>query len=191
MSVVVFGKYFFENVCPNFDNNKKKNSPGEFIAILGPSGAGKSTFLDIGKNKKRNSILSQLDPSPHFIAVADRKSGGNLSGTILFNSDVRTEYHKQYISYVTQQEVLMPKLKVKEVVRFYADMKLSPFEYSSAQKDKLVMDTLKLLELDHKADSEIGGTLPGGLRVVGLSGGQKKRVGVIFYPKKFLYFVTF
>ena len=120
---------------------------------------------------------------------------------------MRSARHKRLISYIPQQEVLSPKQTVKEVIRYYADLQLDPADWSSKEKEVLVAQTIELMGLTERANTYIGGVLPGGkkkilkiwvqrwqvaidflkktigLRVPGISGGQKKRVAV----KKFLH----
>eukprot|EP01133_Synstelium_polycarpum_P002645 gene2645-3050_t len=131
-------------------------SPGELVALLGPSGSGKTTLLDI---------------------LANRKETGEISGTVLINGNPFGNEYKRLCSYVVQEDILLPTITVRETLRFYADLKL-PSNLTTQQREERVQGVLEQIGLVHKADSKIGGMLPGGIMVRGLSGGEKRRVTI-------------
>ncbi|EGG14347.1 ABC transporter G family protein [Cavenderia fasciculata] len=129
--------------------------PGEIVAIMGPSGSGKSTLMDI---------------------LAKRKSTGTITGQLLVNGREVGDAYKNYCSYVTQEDILLPTSTVEETLRFYADLRLSGF--SGEEKDRRVAEVLQDIGLSAKAKSKVGGMLPGGIMLRGLSGGEKRRVSI-------------
>ncbi|KAF2078191.1 hypothetical protein CYY_000481 [Polysphondylium violaceum] len=129
---------------------------GEFVALMGPSGSGKSTLLDI---------------------LAQRKSTGTLTGSLLVNGKEMGDSYKKICSYVTQEDTLLQTATVFETLKFYADLKL-PASFSEREKIERVEQVLDDIGLKEHAHSKIGGTLPGGIVLKALSGGEKKRVSI-------------
>ncbi|KAK5579361.1 hypothetical protein RB653_009043 [Dictyostelium firmibasis] len=128
---------------------------GEMVGLFGPSGSGKSTLLDI---------------------LANRKSTGTITGKILVNGKEIGDAYKKYCSYVTQEEILLQTSTVEETLKFHADLRLPGS--NEQEKWKIVEQVIKDIGLTKKAKSKIGGILPGGMMVKGLSGGEKKRVSI-------------
>jgi ABC-type multidrug transport system ATPase subunit len=60
---------------------------------------------------------------------------------------------------------------------FYADIIL-PKTWSKADRKARVLDVLAAMGLKHKHKTMVGGTLPGGLLLRGLSGGERKRLSI-------------
>ncbi|KAM7478995.1 hypothetical protein LguiA_027208 [Lonicera macranthoides] len=125
--------------------------PGEILAIMGPSGSGKSTLLD--------ALAGRLD------------SNTRQSGDILING------HKQELAYgtsayVMQDDTLMTTLTVKEAVYYSAELQLPDFMSKSEKKER-AETTIREMGLQDCANTRIGGW---GQK--GLSGGQKRRVGI-------------
>ena len=125
--------------------------------------------------------------------LADRKSTGTIGGTILVNGKLRDRSYKTISTYIPQEECLIVTETVRETVRFYAgiilkrfaidqhslDIRLPP-TVSNEEKDKRVDEVLKEMGLDHRANAKVGGMLPGGIEIRGLSGG----VILSYYIKK-------
>ncbi|GBF96283.1 ABC transporter G family [Raphidocelis subcapitata] len=130
--------------------------PGEMQALLGPSGAGKSTFMDI---------------------LALRKSVGNLTGRLLVNGVRATRRFVRKTSYVPQEDNFVPTMTTWEVMSFYADIIL-PAEWSKQRRRVRIREVLSEMGLAHAHRTIIGGTLPGGLMMRGLSGGERKRLAI-------------
>ncbi|KAN0024104.1 hypothetical protein ACTFIV_008500 [Dictyostelium citrinum] len=128
---------------------------GEMVGLFGPSGSGKSTLLDI---------------------LANRKSTGTITGKILVNGKEIGDAYKKYCSYVTQDEILLQTSTVEETLKFHADLRLPGL--SEQDKWKIVQQVIKDIGLTKKTKCKIGGILPGGMIVKGLSGGEKKRVSI-------------
>ncbi|TVU46245.1 hypothetical protein EJB05_05770, partial [Eragrostis curvula] len=125
--------------------------PGEVLAIMGPSGCGKSTLLD---------------------ALAGRL-GSNVSqkGDILINGR-RQKLAYGTSAYVTQDDVLMNTLTVREAVHYSAALQL-PSSMPAAAKRERAEETLREMGLEGAADTRIGGWAH-----KGISGGQRRRVSV-------------
>lgn len=123
--------------------------PGQLLMIAGPSGCGKSTLLD---------------------AMAGRLSrNAQLVGSLKVNGYPATLAYGRS-AYVTQDEVLIGTLTVRETITYAARLRLrGSFEEQSAVAER-VIDELGLVE---SAD-----TLIGTWAIRGISGGQKRRVAV-------------
>ncbi|CAD5118404.1 DgyrCDS7107 [Dimorphilus gyrociliatus] len=117
-------------------------------AIMGPTGGGKSSLLDI---------------------LADRKSTSGIEGTILMDGKERGLNFKSITGYVTQEDVIMGTLTVKENIMFSANMRL-PSKLSKEIKKFMVEEVLDELGLTDVGDSRVGTEY---LR--GVSGGERKR----------------
>ncbi|XP_074591801.1 ABC transporter G family member 1-like [Curcuma longa] len=125
--------------------------PGEVLAIMGPSGCGKSTLLDTLAGRLGSSVRQ--------------------SGRILVNG------RKQRLAfgtsaYVTQDDILMTTLTVREAVYYSAQLQL-PKSMSLAQKRERAEDTLRDMGLQDSVDTRIGGYAS-----KGISGGQRRRVSI-------------
>uniref|UniRef100_A0ACD5XSW6 Uncharacterized protein n=1 Tax=Avena sativa TaxID=4498 RepID=A0ACD5XSW6_AVESA len=125
--------------------------PGEVLAIMGPSGCGKSTLLD--------SLAGRL--------------GSNVSqkGDILINGR-RQKLSYGTSAYVTQDDVLLTTLTVREAVGYSAQLQL-PSSMSAAAKRDRAEETLREMGLEGAADTRIGGWMH-----KGISGGQRRRVSI-------------
>ncbi|KAJ3676924.1 hypothetical protein LUZ60_002648 [Juncus effusus] len=125
--------------------------PGEILAIMGPSGCGKSTLLD--------TLAGRLG------------SGVHQTGDILINGR-RQKLAFGTSAYVTQDDVLMTTLTVKEVVYYSARLQL-PDSMSLTEKKTRAEETIKEMGLTGSMDTRIGGWAH-----KGISGGQKRRVSI-------------
>ncbi|GAX75358.1 hypothetical protein CEUSTIGMA_g2802.t1 [Chlamydomonas eustigma] len=134
-----------------------KVCPGDMMALLGPSGSGKTTLLDM---------------------LALRKSLGKLSGKILMNEGPYDRASCQRLTaYIPQEEVLPPVMSCIEVMESWSHLVL-PESMNKVERRRLVDQVLAALGLLPKKDVLVGGELPGGLVLKGLSGGEKKRLSV-------------
>eukprot|EP01114_Cavostelium_apophysatum_P012545 TRINITY_DN2833_c0_g1_i4.p1 TRINITY_DN2833_c0_g1~~TRINITY_DN2833_c0_g1_i4.p1 ORF type:complete len:1333 (-),score=277.19 TRINITY_DN2833_c0_g1_i4:35-4033(-) len=131
--------------------------PGELLAILGTSGSGKSSLLNI---------------------LAGRADDGNFSGDVFIN-DHRVKPNGKGISmilestgYVTQDDVLLAHLTVRETLTFAAMLKL-PSVLSKQEKLAQVDSVIAELGLNHCANTQIGGEF-----IRGVSGGERRRVSI-------------
>ncbi|MCL2778472.1 MAG: FHA domain-containing protein [Polyangiaceae bacterium] len=147
---------------PNRDNKNQmkvlldhvsfKALPGDMIALMGPSGAGKTTLL--------MALNGYLPPT---------------SGQVRINGeDLYTIYDalRGVIGYVPQDDIVHPELTVFEAVKYSARFRL-PNDYSDAEIDQRVEQTLRDLGLEEVMHLEIGKP-----EKKVLSGGQRKRVNI-------------
>ncbi|KAK6539934.1 hypothetical protein TWF694_008769 [Orbilia ellipsospora] len=127
---------------------------GEMLAIMGPSGSGKTTMLN---------------------AIAHRKAaaGATTTGDIMANGqkmDLKTIRHLS--SYVEQEDALIGSLTVRETMKFAAGLALSS-HVSHAERTQRTDDLIASFGLQEQAHTIVGTPIK-----KGLSGGQKKRLGV-------------
>mmetsp|Transcript_9178 Transcript_9178/g.8199 ORF Transcript_9178/g.8199 Transcript_9178/m.8199 type:complete len:606 (+) Transcript_9178:83-1900(+) len=133
------------------NNLHGRASPGELLAIMGTSGAGKSTLLD---------------------ALAGRLISKGLSGQIISNGQkVDRKKFRREIGYVMQSDALFPLLTVQETIRFAAYLRIH--DKTRQEKNVIADEMIKLLRLEHTANTIIGDDLNRGL-----SGGEKRRVSI-------------
>ena len=134
------------------DHVSFKALPGDMIALMGPSGAGKTTLL---------LTLNGYNPP--------------TSGQVRINGeDLYLIYDalRGSIGYVPQDDIVHPELTVFEAVKYSAKFRLPP-DYSDAEIDGLVDQTLRDLGLETVRNLEIGKP-----EKKVLSGGQRKRVNI-------------
>ncbi|OVA15689.1 ABC transporter-like [Macleaya cordata] len=125
--------------------------PGEILAIMGPSGCGKSTLLD--------ALAGRLAPNTR------------QSGDILINGR-RQRLAFGTSAYVTQDDMLMTTLTVKEAVYYSAQLQL-PDSMTKAEKKDRAETTIREMGLQEVMNTRIGGWSS-----KGLSGGQMRRVSI-------------
>ncbi|MCH8009984.1 MAG: FHA domain-containing protein [Chloroflexi bacterium] len=121
--------------------------PGEVFVIAGTSGAGKSTLLD--------ALNGSRPPT---------------SGHVLVNgADLYRAYDalRPLIGYVPQHSILPEQLPLRRALRYVASLRLPP-DVSGEEADRRVEDVLRQLDLERRADVQIGV----------LSGGQQKRASI-------------
>ncbi|XP_056637989.1 ATP-binding cassette sub-family G member 4-like isoform X1 [Diorhabda sublineata] len=119
---------------------------GELTAILGPSGAGKSTLLNI---------------------LAGYVTAG-VKGSIKINGAPRDmKLFTKLSSYIMQEDLIQPRLSVREAMTVAANLKLSS-EISHNEKLAVIDEVIQLLGLQKCYDT----------RSEYLSGGQRKRLSV-------------
>eukprot|EP01133_Synstelium_polycarpum_P007883 gene7883-9254_t len=111
--------------------------PGMLLALMGPSGAGKSTLLDV---------------------LADRKTGGHISGDILVNGKPRGPSFIRSSAYVEQQDILPPMQTVRECIQLSAMVRL-PEEMPVSEKQAFADYILDMLDLTPIQNMRIGDSL--------------------------------
>eukprot|EP00884_Botryococcus_braunii_P011338 jgi/Botrbrau1/20204/Bobra.31_1s0001.1 len=131
-------------------------APGEMVALVGPSGAGKSTLLDI---------------------LAQRKSAGNLTGQVWMNGKPLGQKFKRVSAYVSQEDVFVPTMSAWETLLFHARLRTDK-KLTRAEIETRMEEVLTVMGLQRVKDTVVGGVLPGGVNVRGLSGGEKRRLTV-------------
>ncbi|CEJ81601.1 Putative ATP-binding cassette sub-family G member 5 [[Torrubiella] hemipterigena] len=127
---------------------------GEMLAIMGPSGSGKTTLL--------NALA-------HRVAAAGATTTGDIR---VSNQPATLQSIRAYSSYVEQEDALIGSLTVRETVMFAAQMSL-PSHISKKEIKQRVDDLISSFGLHSQADTIVGTPIK-----KGLSGGQKKRLGV-------------
>lgn len=139
--VVGGGKRLIENIS-------FKLEPRSLTAVIGPSGAGKSTLL---------GALTGLRPASH--------------GRVIWQGHDLYQHYDQLrfqIGLVPQQDILHPQLKVKQGLRFAAQLRLPP-DTTAQEWDARVDHVAAQLQLVERMENRIG---------TQLSGGQRKRVSI-------------
>jgi ABC-type multidrug transport system ATPase subunit/pSer/pThr/pTyr-binding forkhead associated (FHA) protein len=134
------------------DDVSFKALPGDMIALMGPSGAGKTTLL--------MTLNGYLPPTGGVVRI----NGEDLYSIY--------DTLRGSIGYVPQDDLVHPELTVFEAVRYSAKFRLPP-DYSDAEIDARVEQTLKDLGLDGVKNLQIGKP-----EKKVLSGGQRKRVNI-------------
>eukprot|EP00027_Filamoeba_sp_ATCC50430_P008179 CAMPEP_0168554766 /NCGR_PEP_ID=MMETSP0413-20121227/7959_1 /TAXON_ID=136452 /ORGANISM="Filamoeba nolandi, Strain NC-AS-23-1" /LENGTH=782 /DNA_ID=CAMNT_0008585537 /DNA_START=29 /DNA_END=2377 /DNA_ORIENTATION=+ len=122
---------------------------GQVSAIMGPSGAGKTTLMSVLSGKLKNT------------------------GKVFVNGreDSVSSFQK-LVGYVPQEDVMLRTLRVREVLEHSARIRL-PSDWTDSQRIAIVNDVMRLLKIDHVADSVIGDA-----ETRGVSGGERKRVNI-------------
>ncbi|WCJ36870.1 ABC-2 type transporter family protein [Euphorbia peplus] len=146
-------------VIPNFGNGPTKRllqglsgyaEPGRIMAIMGPSGSGKSTLLDSLAGRLSRNVV--------------------MTGEVLLNGKKRRGDHG--VAYVTQEDVLLGTLTVRETVTYSAHLRF-PTSLSKEEFEDVVEGTLMEMGLQECSDRLIGNW-----HLRGISGGEKKRLSI-------------
>ncbi|KAI3687805.1 hypothetical protein L1987_81508 [Smallanthus sonchifolius] len=125
--------------------------PGRLMAIMGPSGSGKSTLLD---------------------ALAGRLSkNAVMTGKILVNGEKKNLSYGT-VAYVTQEDVLMGTLSVRETITYSAHLRL-PSKLTKEEVEDTIEGTIMEMGLEDCADRLIGNW-----HLRGISDGEKKRLSI-------------
>ncbi|UMG93422.1 FHA domain-containing protein [Nocardioides sp. TF02-7] len=122
--------------------------PSSLTAVIGPSGAGKSTLL---------GALTGLRPATH--------------GRVIWQGHDLYAHYDQLrfqIGLVPQQDIQHPQLKVRQALRYAAQLRLPP-DTTREEQEARVLAVAQQLQLTERLDNRIG---------TQLSGGQKKRVSI-------------
>ncbi|KAL9367860.1 hypothetical protein Peur_039059 [Populus x canadensis] len=146
-------------VLPNFGNGPTRRllqglrgfaEPGRIMAIMGPSGSGKSTLLDSLAGRLSRNVL--------------------MTGSVLFNGKKRRL--DAGVAYVTQEDVLLGTLTVRETITYSANLRL-PNTMRKEEIDCVVEGTIMEMGLQDCADRMVGNW-----HLRGISGGEKKRLSI-------------
>ncbi|KAK4492355.1 hypothetical protein RD792_003159 [Penstemon davidsonii] len=147
-------------MLPNFGQGPTKKllhglnghaEPGRIMAIMGPSGSGKSTLLDTLAGRLARNIV--------------------MTGNILLNGKKR-RLDFGVVAYVTQEDVLLGTLTVRETISYSANLRL-PSTLSKEEVKGIVEGTIMELGLLDCADTQVGNW-----QLRGISGGEKKRLSI-------------
>ncbi|KAF4362778.1 hypothetical protein F8388_022435 [Cannabis sativa] len=126
--------------------------PNRIMALMGPSGSGKSTLLDAFSG--RLSSNTEMIGNVHI--KGKKQSSRNCRG----------------ISYLTQEDVFLGTLTVRETITYSAHLRVSN-KMSKEEIENLVEKTIEEMGLEHCADNKIGNWY-----FRGISGGEKKRLSI-------------
>ena len=125
-------------------------------AIVGPSGAGKSTLLE---------ILSGFRPA------------GKIDGAIWMNGRPVGKRFRRVSAFVNQSDMFVPTMSALETLQFHARLRIGG-RRSAADVEERMRMVLETMGLWRSRNTQVGGTLPGGISVRGLSGGEKRTVAL-------------
>ncbi|CAK0769316.1 hypothetical protein CVIRNUC_003654 [Coccomyxa viridis] len=78
-------------------------------------------------------------------------------------------------TYISQEDHFLPSMTCFETLRVAAALKVKG---SPRSREGVIEQSLGAVGLLKVADSQVGGLLPGGLRVRGISGGEKRRLSI-------------
>lgn len=144
------------------DNHKKRTtvlrnisttlSPFKLTAWMGPSGSGKSSLCAVAAN-----LTAPGDVRPGSLITANGEEG---------------RLPKRLVGVVWQDDLLLSNLTVQENIYFAARLK-TPQDVPDDQVTATVEETMQQLGL-----FKVRNSLVGGLKVRGISGGERKRVSV-------------
>lgn len=104
--------------------------------------------------------------------MAHRMKGSNLHITGTTSYGDHTQLSRVRSAYVMQQDVLLPRLTVRETLRYSAGLRLPP-EFKKEEREKVVEEVILQLGL-----KECANTLIGDSQHKGCSGGEKRRVSI-------------
>ncbi|XP_038701081.1 ABC transporter G family member 15-like [Tripterygium wilfordii] len=125
--------------------------PGRIMAIMGPSGSGKSTLLDSLAGRLSRNVV--------------------MTGDVLFNGKKKIVDYG-VIAYVTQEDVVLGTLTVRETLTYSALLRL-PKTMTKEEVTDTVEGTISEMGLQECADTVIGNW-----HLRGISGGEKKRLSI-------------
>jgi ABC-type multidrug transport system ATPase subunit len=131
-----------------------KIDSGTLVAVMGPSGCGKTTFMNVLCGRAFYGT-----PTPGSVVTIN---GGE--------DEIMNHRHK--IGFVPQNDTVHDTLTVQENLWYSARLRM-PASSTEAERDRIVEDTLQLLQIDHIRHSVVGSA-----KVKGISGGQRKRVNI-------------
>ncbi|XP_031113512.1 ABC transporter G family member 15-like [Ipomoea triloba] len=147
-------------VIPNFGDGPTKRLlngvtgyalPARILAIMGPSGSGKSTLLD--------SLAGRL--STNLV----------MTGNAILNGR-KTKLNSGAVAYVTQEDLLMGTLTVRETITYSAQLRL-PSNLRRSEVHEITENVIMEMGLQECADQLIGNW-----HLRGISGGEKKRLSI-------------
>ncbi|KAM5584633.1 ABC transporter G family member 15 [Rosa sericea] len=125
--------------------------PGRIMAIMGPSGSGKSTLLDALAGRLSRNVV--------------------MTGNVLLNGK-KTRLDYGVAAYVTQENVLLGTLTVRETITYSAHLRL-PTSLTKQEVNDIVDATITDMGLQDCAHRLIGNW-----HLRGISGGEKKRLSI-------------
>ncbi|KAI8054340.1 hypothetical protein BDF22DRAFT_742266 [Syncephalis plumigaleata] len=125
---------------------------GRVTAIIGPTGTGKTCLLS---------------------ALAGQSNQGQVTGSLYLNGQpVNSKRINKLTGFVHQDSLIYDTLTVREALEMSVKMRCSR-SLSVVEQNRRIHEILRVLHLEHVANTIIGNTLKRGI-----SGGEKKRVCV-------------
>ena len=114
-----------------------------------------------------------LDQTTFLNVLSNRMGGSNvaITGSTRYNGSL--DLLTVTSAYVTQIDVLLPSLTVRQTLIYAASLRL-PSSFTSQQRRQLVEEIILELGLKDCADTRVGG----GCRKGGCSGGERRRVSI-------------
>ncbi|XP_065318984.1 broad substrate specificity ATP-binding cassette transporter ABCG2-like [Gordionus sp. m RMFG-2023] len=146
-------KHFWKPKLPPFvvlDHVSGIFTPG-VNAIMGPSGGGKTSLLTV---------------------LGGRRDIDTVEGTILMNGKPISKNFLNESGFVTQEDIMMGTLTVRENIMFSASLRLST-KIATRKKKIMVERVIQELNLYKCADTKVGTEL-----IRGISGGERKRCNI-------------
>ncbi|KAK9922027.1 hypothetical protein M0R45_030510 [Rubus argutus] len=125
--------------------------PNRIMALMGPSGSGKTTLLDALAGRLPTNI--------------------RMSGDIILDVNKRS-INSRDISYVTQEDIFLGSLTVRETLTYSAHLRL-PSKLTKEEKIEVVEETLTKMGLQDCAETYIGNW-----HLRGISNGEKRRLSI-------------
>mmetsp|Transcript_10525 Transcript_10525/g.1584 ORF Transcript_10525/g.1584 Transcript_10525/m.1584 type:complete len:127 (-) Transcript_10525:651-1031(-) len=120
---------------------------------MGSSGAGKTTFMNILAQRLKRS---------------DKKC---VNGELLVNNcPIKKVPYRNFIGYVTQDDILMDTMTVKEAIMFSARLRANLSKSSAEERTDTIIHSLGL--------SLVKDSIIGSVAIKGISGGEKKRTAI-------------
>eukprot|EP00775_Hariotina_reticulata_P011714 gene11714-11859_t len=167
--------------------------PFQLQGLMGPSGAGKSTLMDLltmrttSSSKEAKAALaraaaaasmSNAAASAVSLPVIEAAHREGVSGQLLVNGqEVSRRDFMSISAYVPQHDNLVPTMTAYEAVTFYARIILPSNTPRAVRKGK-ISRVLQMMGLTQQQHTLVGGTLPGGILLRGMSGGERKRLAI-------------
>ncbi|KAF8072475.1 abcG12 [Scenedesmus sp. PABB004] len=172
--------------------------PRELQGLMGPSGAGKSTLMDLlaMRTDHDGAAAAAAGGAAGDRAAAEAGGGGGGGGApaappaalgggfaalpsqLLVNGvPVKRQTFMAISAYVPQHDNLVPTMSALEAVTFYASIVLPP-DTSKHLRRARIARVLRMMGLERQQHTLVGGTLPGGIMLRGMSGGERKRLAI-------------
>jgi ABC-type multidrug transport system ATPase subunit len=145
------GKASHHQFKPMLDEVSVYMPRGSLTAIIGGSGSGKTSLLNTMVGRMGSARL-------------------RVSGSVSFSGSSRTRCIQS--AYVTQQDVLIPSLTVRETLQYSADLRLPP-PTTEKERGAIVEQVILELGLKKYADTRIGNNAHRGC-----SDGEKRRISI-------------
>lgn len=150
--------------------------PRQLQGLMGPSGAGKSTLMDLLAMRTDHDGAAAVAPGSGDDDAAAAVPG-TPSGLLVNGVEVKRQDFMAISAYVPQHDNLVPTMTATESVGFYASIVLPPDMPKDVRKARIAR-VLRMMGLSHAQNTLVGGTLPGGIMLRGMSGGERKRLAI-------------